>query len=262
MAHNEHWTETPIKDGYLEVHLSSYRYLYELLATLITDTPAPYTSFIFRGHRRYDWKLEPSLDRELEKLGKLRHPSARKEHLRRFQHAMRGRRGPNPARLSDAEWWSLGQHHGLATPLLDWTASPFVAMYFAYFKENPRDEKPSGTDRRHIFALCRSVAMKNKELSPRKRLKFIRPLTDENARLVSQAGLFTRSPDGMCVEKWVKIQFRGALSAKLLKITFPESDRQMALRELNLMNINHLTLFPDASGASTFCNLGLRIQHY
>jgi hypothetical protein len=60
----------------------------------------------------------------------------------------------------------------------------------------------------------------------------------------------------------VKIQFRGALSAKLLKITFPESDRQMALRELNLMNINHLTLFPDASGASTFCNLGLRIQHY
>lgn len=226
-------------------------------------------------------------------------------HLDVFKHAARGRRGPNPASLpEEKDWWALGQHFGLATPLLDWTRSPFAAAYFA-FEELASDP----TDYRVVYGLSReAVDKKNEEISTawnaekvrtlereriteelvrkaakRKKespttknarnegthivanervpkIEFIDPMSDENQRLVSQGGLFTRAPIGTPIERWVSQAFEGSESAVLLQIEVPDHDRQQCLRALDRMNINHLSLFPDLSGASRWTNLTLELE--
>jgi hypothetical protein len=187
-----------------------------------------------------------------------------REHLKSFKRAARGRRGLNPAILSENDWWALGQHFGLATPLLDWTRSPFAAAYFAF------EEVSSGTNKsRVVYGLDeRAVEQRSKELLGGLSyeqgrplvIEFVDPMSDENQRLVSQSGLFTRAPIGTPIEQWVASAFEGSLAAVLLKIEIPDSDRVMCLRALNRMNINHLSLFPDLGGASRSTNLRLELD--
>jgi hypothetical protein len=46
------------------------------------------------------------------------------------------------------------------------------------------------------------------------------------------------------------------------KVTIPTGDRDLALRSLNRMNINHRSLFPDLHGTSEFANVDLLIDDY
>ena len=225
------------------------------------------TGIIWRGQRDSGWPLEPSLVRLLKK-----HPQSEEScvatHLGSFRYATRGRRGPNPHQIGDSnedEWWALGQHHNLATPLLDWTSSPYAAAFFAYVKE-----RVPKTQKRAVFGL-REIPVKKKsdEISKKAAkhgaaevIDFIRPMTDENQRLVSQSGLFTKSPLHMDIEAWITKHFHGETKVRLYKILLPESARETALKALNRMNINYLSLYPDLQGASLHCNMQLSITNY
>ncbi len=226
-----------------------------------------YRHFIWRGQRDEKWLLEPTLDRKLPALKKMKRLYINDLHLKRFKYATRGRRGLNPREISNEnEWWALGQHHGLATPLLDWTYSPFVAAFFAYIeKEN------SSTGFRVVFGISKTtIEIKSQEITDKYSgsgrppiIEFVEPLTDDNPHLVNQAGLFSRTPSGVDIETWVKDNFKhDNKKIRLWKIMLPEAKREVALKSLNRMNINHLSLFPDIYGASSYVNLDLEIDKY
>jgi hypothetical protein len=260
MARQKTYIEKPLKKGVMTVELSSWKYFHDY----IRKEMLYYPHFIWRGQRDASWDLDSSLDRAFGKAGVSPTKDAEKKHLELFKLSSRGRRGRNPPKdMDENEWWALGQHHGLATPLLDWTEAPFVALYFAFEK----NEK-SQSGKRAVWSLATTIVRNEKILEQTKEpqavplLQLIRPQQDENARLVNQAGLFTRAPIGKTVKTWIEHYCKGIDDACLLKIVMPDSDRENCLRTLNRMNINHTTLFPDLYGAGQYCNKTISIKKY
>lgn len=179
----------------------------------------------------------------------------------------------------------------MATPLLDWTKSPFVAAFFAFIETDTQQ-----TTHRAIFALhqptIEKVANKKCGVENKRRKKqreesiktgeplrglsgamaisdvppeliFIRPFSDENQRLLNQNGLFTRSMTKESIESWVSNNLPpDDNDMTLIKFLIPDTERKKCLQTLNRMNINPLSLFPDLSGASKFCNLHSEIKNY
>src|SRR5262245_30380766 len=98
-----------------------------------------------------------------------------------------------------------------------------------------------------------------RSLEPGEVAVFIRPQSDENARLINQCGLFTRLPDTSSA-RTLEDQIRACFpddhdEVVLLRIPLKNCERIEILRDLNRMNIHRASLFPDLSGAGRYCNM-------
>lgn len=203
-------------------------------------------NYVFRGHSSENWKLESTLKRKITETGV---ENAEKNILETFQKHSLGRRGHNPPKLSESEWWALGQHFGLDTPLLDWSDSPFVAAFFAFNSESKE------TDNVVIWLLDKQINNNEgvKKLKTQHHIEFLRPYLDENARLINQRGLFVRTPNMECITEWADcLKDEGIFH--LVRILIPRSEKDFALDSLDKMNINAFTLFPDVSGSAKYAN--------
>ena len=93
----------------------------------------PSPRYVFRGQSG-QWPLVPLIGRDATRYK----PEREKQLLGEFK-----RNAPpyleSRAIVSDWQWLSIAQHHGLPTRLLDWTTNAMVAAYFA----NQIDQKNS-----------------------------------------------------------------------------------------------------------------------
>lgn len=247
----------------------------------------PGVHLVFRGHRRYDWGLTPTLGR-LTKNGIVTKELA-DEQLAKFRRAIRGRIEDRALLEQDDdhqcdELWAVGQHHGLMTPLLDWTYSPYVALFFAFATADAQGEKENPY---RVVYLLNKTFVDDNELCPD--IRVLEPRKDDHGRLVNQAGLFTFSPYDATIENklWDVLsdpefpddELRSAerqldpddpddftsaepsIFAKYIcKIYIKNEDRDGCLRHLRRMNVHHASLFPDLLGAAEFCNTIISAQ--
>lgn len=229
------------------------------------------TQCIFRGHRRFDWEMTPTLARVTQN-GIVTEDIAKRQ-LEMFRKAIRGRISDHSL-LDDEdereadELWSIGQHHGLMTPLLDWTYSPYVALFFAFAKEDQPDEKDNPY--RAVYILNKTF-IADDELCPD--IRVFEPKKDDHGRLVSQAGLFTFSPYDATIEnKLTEVltdedfpddelktategEQPGILAKYICKVYIKNEEQQECLKHLRRMNVHHASLFPDLIGAADYCNI-------
>ncbi|EAR01978.1 FRG domain-containing protein [Maribacter sp. HTCC2170] len=243
----ENWTNTDIKNGISEVTLNSWNDFSEFIDTEMLD----FRNYIYRGHKTEEWLLEPTLNRLAKSKTKANLKEVRDEHIQKFRYALRGRIKDSVKYKNDDELWALGQHNGLATPLLDWTSSPYVAAYFSLIE--PREKKG--------YSLVYTID--ENAINSFNDLEIVNPITDENTRLINQSGLFVKVLTNQDIEKMFRRKFKDVTTIyKMIKIKIPNNDREIALRSLNRMNINHNTLFPDIQGASIHCNNEIQIDKY
>lgn len=245
--------------------LESWRDFTQLLESLFFNRHG--VQLVFRGHRRHDWGLMPTLGR-VTTNGIITEALA-DDQLDRFRRAVRGRLSDTALVDEPDELWSVGQHHGLMTPLLDWTYSPYVALFFAFHKEDDKDEKDNPY--RAVYVLNKSFLA---EYEAETNIRVFEPRKDHHGRLVNQAGLFTFSPYDATLENkltdvladeegFTDEELRAAseeeqpeiLARYICKIYIKNEERDACVRHLRRMNVHHASLFPDLIGASDYCNI-------
>jgi hypothetical protein len=153
--------------------------------------------------------------------------------------------------LQNAAFYSLVQHHGYPTPLLDWTHSPFIGAFFAY--RTLRQQQRIQGENVRIFVFDRKQWQSDVNqwniLSPAPpHFSLLHPLAINNPRLVpQQAVLSITSVDD--VEDLILHYANLNKKTYLRAIDLPSTERPVVMQELKLMGITAGSMFPGLDGA-------------
>lgn len=228
-----------------------------------------YRKWIFRGQANSDWLLESSLHRAFEdaqSIFRLKFNGSKKINRLEHEKVMIDRFKCNahlflthlPKPEDDLSWLSLMQHHGAPTRLLDFSLSPYVALFFAL--------EVGDTDAVIYCINHNSIVSDDEDYFGSKRpdvySKILDPLPTEdsiclfafeptfsNQRLLAQQGLFVAT-NTLDISHDKILQDYNISKRDAFKIVIPAKLRFDGLRKLNKMNINSANIYPGLDG---FC---------
>lgn len=98
-------------------------------------------NFVFRGHATTEWKLETSLQRLLRNEYSQKVSNFEKYALSEFKSKFSLYNSDAYEPVTTLEWLSMMQHYGTPTRLLDFTESPFIALYFCLENSNKEQKE-------------------------------------------------------------------------------------------------------------------------
>lgn len=230
---------------------SAERITWEQAKKRIAELARNKTDFYFRGHPSSTTTLRTTFHRAAEGTG-----ITLKQYLETALPEVAYHVGGLTNEIIDltnpAEFGALLgliRHHGFPTPLLDWTLSPYVAVYFAY-----RDIDPDNlqTEFVRVFAFDFQAWMKQFPQPTDLRvetpyLSVFRPFSRFNQRIIAQRGsaTITNVDD---IEAYVAEGEGIAKTQFITRFDLSVKERPVVMRELNLMGINDMTLFPGLDG--------------
>ncbi len=192
---------------------------------------------LFRGQSR-DYPLLPKIARIVPRAGSAR--SVEANIFRDFREQSVLYLGHSPAALSD--WLAVAQHHGLPTRLLDWTANPLAALWFAV-------AKPATNDQQGVVWMFvpeeNDVVTSSHNPFAGRRTKVFRP-SHVTERIRVQAGYFTvhKRING----RFIPLEKNRAYKSRLTKLVIPGASFADLRFALDQFGINEATLFPDLGG--------------
>lgn len=224
-------------------------------------------NWVFRGQAAAGWGLENAIER----TDFIRHyKGIEVDFLAEFQRGARNYLNKDEIPEHLIEWLALMQHHGAPTRLLDFTKSPYIAAYFAFEQNGVASD-----DLMSIWAVninfLRTRAIQKLEEHYGSDLEASKGVINEalfekifydntcslifpvepfrmNRRYSLQQSIFVST--GTSYEPFMKqLAFlEDAIEKSVIKIEMPSALQKPVLRDLQKMNINRASLFPDLDG--------------
>jgi hypothetical protein len=240
---------------------------------------------LFRGQRDSSWKLQSAQDRRIAPLASAASTSGLSEEtaslerlidrfmspvvydfsaiqlqgiLNEFKTHIRNIPGIRRELFDqggDEAWWALGRHHGLITPLLDWSLSPYVAAFFAFV--DLLEQMVAGQVKREVDLTQSYVGvwvLTGAEFIANDEIRVFTVAVEDARRLIAQHGYFSwLNREGFFdLETYLADRAEGG---KLAKYEIPYGAYGPALLDLNLMGINYATMYPDLDGIAQHCKI-------
>ena len=189
---------------------------------------------VYRGVKSANFPLIPKIGRIVPPSFMPSKEKNEREILRLFKEKAFPYLDFTPA--SDWDWLAIGQQYGLPTRLLDWTANPLVACFFAV------EEKVEDDSVIYVYHNESYISVENypdpfryKEVG-----KFIP--THLIPRITTQGGLFTIHPD----------PYQAFESSDMEKIIIPNNLRPAFKKILNKYGVDRFALFPGLDGLAAY----------